>query len=94
MAKQITLEEALKLVTFYQGIDGTWRIKDVNGIVEGTVFGDIKKNVCGNICGNLYGTINGRKWQFVETPKEKLQRLIKETGNQELLEAFNRVEDN
>ena len=94
MTNQITLEEALKLVSFYKGIDGTWRIKDVNGIVEGTVFGDIKKNVCGNICGNLYGTINGRKWQFVETPKEKLQRLIEETGNQELIDAFNQLEDN
>jgi len=98
MIKQITLEEALELVTFHQNFDGDWLVNHVksavHGNVEGSVFGDIKKNVCGNICGNLYGTINGRKWQFVETPKEKLQRLIEETGNQELIDAFNQLEDN
>jgi len=58
------------------------------------VVQDVKSDVLGNVEGGVWGTINGLKWQFVETPKEKLQRLIKETGNQELLEAFNRVEDN
>ena len=31
---------------------------------------------------------------FDETPKERLGRLIKETGNEDLLEAFNQLEDN
>jgi len=86
MAKQITLEEALKLVTFYQGIDGTWRIKDVGGTVHGSVWGGVKRNV--------WGRINDRKWQFVETPKEKFQRLLEEKGDQKLIDAFNQLEDN
>ena len=98
MPQQITREEALKLVTFYQNNDGTWRIKDVkstvDGDVEGSVVGDIKGSVCGNICGNLGGRINGRNWQFFETPREKLQRLIEEKGDQELIEAFNQLDDN
>jgi len=98
MPQQITLEEALKLVTFYQNNDGTWRIKDVkstvDGDVEGSVVGDIKGSVCGNICGNLGGRINGRNWQFFETRKDKFQRLLEEKGDQELLEAFNQLEDN
>ena len=98
MTAKITLEEALELVTFYRGFDGTWRIKDVkntvDGIVEGSVFGDIKGSVCGNICGNLGGRINGRNWQFFETRKDKFQRLLEEKGDQELLEAFNQLEDN
>jgi len=99
MTNQITLEEALKLVSFYKGIDGTWRIKDVNGIVEGNVFGHVKNsvlgNVEGNVFGNVFGTINGREWQFIETPKEKLQRMIEEgLSKAELQEALNQLEDN
>jgi len=105
MPPEITLEEALKLVTFYQGINGTWRIKDVKsdviGNVEGSVCGDIRYSVGGtvhgdvsSVKGHVWGTINGRKWQLIETPKEKLQRLIEETGNQELIDAFNQLEDN
>ena len=86
MPEQITLEEALELVTFCRNIYGTWVVKHVHGTVHGSVNGDVKKSV--------RGTINGRKWQFIETPREKLQRLIKETGNQELIEAFNQLEDN
>ena len=99
MAEQITLEEALELVTFKRNADGDWLVNHVKssvyGNVEGTVFGDIKKSVCGNICGNLGGTINGRNWQFIETPKEKLQRLIEEGADKaELLEALSQLEDN
>jgi len=99
MPEQITLEEALELVTFKRNADGDWLVNHVKssvyGNVEGTVFGDIKKSVCGNICGNLGGTINGRNWQFIETPKEKLQRLIEEGADKaELLEALDQLEDN
>jgi len=106
MPEQITLEEALKLVTFYQGIDGTWRIKDVKsdviGNVEGNVCGDIHCSVGGTVHGsvwggvkrNVWGRINDRKWQFVETPKEKFQRLLEEKGDQKLIDAFNQLEDN
>jgi len=82
MAEQITLEEALEIVTFHQNFDGTWVVQDV------------KSDVLGNVEGGVWGTINGLKWQFVETPKEKLQRLIEETGNQELIDAFNQLENN
>jgi len=58
------------------------------------VVQDVKSDVLGNVEGGVCGTINDRKWQFIETPKEKLQRLIEETYNQELIEAFNQLEDN
>jgi len=102
----ITLEEALKLVEF-EFVGGAWRIGevmtnvygsvwcnvygDVDGHVIGDVIGDVKKNVYGKVGG----TINGRTWQFVETPKEKLKRLIEEGADKaQLLEAFNQLGDN
>lgn len=179
MTKQITLEEALKLVEFKAGPDGNWQVSTVKGncdtvegecgivktycgIVEGdcgtvkgycdtvrgncyTVKGDcsivegncftvkgycstVKGNCgtvqgdCGTVVGNcrmvkgychtvggncvtvkgnclrvegeVQGTINGREWQYVKTPREKLQRLIEGTGNRELIDAFNELEDN
>ena len=114
MTEQITLKEALKLVSFHQESDGTWRVNDiegdvkgnvlggvegsVGGYVKGNVCGSVKGTVCGNVCGDVVGnvigtvcgdvygavrgdvcgTISGRKWQFVETPKDKLRRLIEE----------------
>jgi len=74
----------------------------VKGNVVGTVWGDVKcgvggsvkGNVVGNVVGNVNGTIKGREWQFVETPKEKLKRLLEESGNPELLEAFDKMENN
>ena len=65
---------------------------DVGGI-GGNVYGDVDGIVHGNVGGNVKGRINGRVWRFVETPKDKLQRLIVESGNQELIEAFNQLED-
>ena len=114
MTKQITLEEALKLVSFINlGCLG-WRVHDVKSDVKGNVHGSIGRNVYGDvdgdldgnvhgriagdvhkeIAGDVWGTINGRKWKFVETPKDKLQRLIEESGNQELIDTFNQLEDN
>ncbi len=79
------------------GISGNVR-GDVNGNivgdVRGNVRGDIGGDVGGNIKGAVFGTINGRVWDFVETPKEKLQRLIEESGNQELIDTFNQIENN
>ena len=116
--KQITLEEALKLVSFHHITDLGWRVHDVNGGIRGYVNGSIGGNVYGNvggdvdggiggnveggIGGNVYGDvdgivhgkIDGRKWKFVETSKEKLQRLITESGNQELIDTFNQLENN
>jgi hypothetical protein len=110
MIEQITLQQALKLVDFDQGSDGTWRVKTVKGhcsTVEGycsivaggcntvkgycitvqgncgTVEGD-----CGSVEGHVHGTISGRQWQYVETPKEKMTRLIEQgASKEELLKA-------
>ena len=106
---QITLEEALKIVTFEQDADGTWYVTRVQGdcaTVEGrcetvkgncgTVEGDcyLVKGDCDFVEGEVLDTINGRKWAYVETPREKLQRLIEKTDNQELIDAFNQLENN
>ena len=90
MTKRITLEEALKLVSFEHRERRGWRVHDV----KSDVHGDIVGGVIGTITGNVWGTISGRKWEFVETPKEKLQRLITESGNQELIDTFNQLENN
>ena len=74
-------------VTYAEGNVGT-----VRGDVE-DALGDVGY-VWGNVRRSLKGTINDREWKFVETPKEKLQRLIKESGDFELLEAFNQMENN
>jgi hypothetical protein len=110
MTKQITLEEALKLVSFYQLSGGSWRVLEVNGYIKGSVngnvYGDVRGyvngnvngyvdgNVNGNVLGNVLGTINGREWKFIETPKDKLQRLIEDSGNQELIDTFNQMKNN
>ena len=110
MPKQITLEEALKLVSFKHSVLWGWQIRDVNSSVTGDVnadvWGDVDGhvycNVTGAIGGNVgkyvggkvFGTIKGRQWQFVESPEKKLQRLIAESGNQELIDTFNQMEDN
>jgi len=45
--------------------------------------------------GHVYGTINGCRYQYVETPREKLKRLIEEGAHKsQLLEALNQLEDN
>ncbi len=118
MTKQITIEEALKLVEFDHIRDRGWQVGsikgsvhgDVNGVVcgsvagdvRGSVFGSVRRNVGGSVFGDVggdvgghvYGKIDGRKWYFAETPKEKLQRLVKENaGIGELLAAINQLED-
>ena len=111
MSKQITLEEALQLVSFELDEYGDWHLIDVHTTIHGLVNGDVSNikgdvitvggdvgtvggNV-GNVVGTVYGNISGREWQFTETPKDKLKRLIKEGASKdELLEAFNQLEDN
>ena len=107
MTEQITLEEALRLVDFLDGPEG-WRVKNVKGDVWGNVYGGVRGNVRGEVwgdvdnvqgnvwgnVGNVRGTINGSQWQFIETPKEKLQRLIHEgAGKAQLLEALEQLEE-
>ena len=96
MTKQkITIKEALELVEFEKCEDGGWFVAAVRGschVVQGNAF--VVRGDCDFVEGEVLGTINGRAWQYIETPREKLQRLIKKTGNQELIEAFNQLEDN
>jgi outer membrane lipoprotein SlyB len=74
----------------------------VGGGIGGNVYGNVKGNVCGDVTGDVFGnvggdvkgTIRGRSWKSVESPKDKLQRLITESGNQELIDTFNQLEDN
>ena len=99
MSGKITLTRALDLVTFkYAGHWVGWRIRGVNdnvfGNISGDVIGNVEGTVTGNIVGTVKGTINGREWEFIETPEEKLQRLITESGNQELIDTFNQTENN
>ena len=106
MTKQITLEEALKLVSFYHVTGKGWGVLAVDGDIKGNIHGDIQGTVFGSVGRNIYGavggdvegdvsgTINGRKWAFTETPKDKLQRLIEKSGNQELIDTFNQLEGN
>ena len=88
--KQITLEEALKLVDFQQAPDGYWGVKDVLVNVWGNVEGDVG----GTVGGTIGGTINNRKWVFIETREEVFRRLLEETGDTQLIDAFNQLKDN
>ncbi len=86
MTKQITLEQALRLVEFEFTPWSGWRVASV----QDSVFG----NVYGNVEGFVHGNINSRPWKYIETPMQRLERLIKETGDEELIECFNQLEDN
>ena len=50
---------------------------NVRSNLRGDLYGNACGDVCGDVWGNVWGTINGRKWQFIETPKAKLKRLMK-----------------
>jgi hypothetical protein len=81
LADQITLEKALELVEFELGLH-EWQVRNVRGTVYGDVWGDV------------WGTISGRQWEFIETPKEKLRRLIDEDADKDqLLAALDQLED-
>ena len=82
MFKPITLAQALELVSFQQYDNGDWQVLDV------------RSHINGDVDGHVYGTINGRRWQSVETPKEKLRRLLDEVSEKELLKLINQLEDN
>ena len=126
MTKQITLEEALELVSFKHVPGWGWQVcavdgsiygdvsgniwgnvggfvggnvkgdigSDIGGNVYGTVYGGIQGDVEGGIRGYVGGTINGRKWESVETPSEKVQRWIDGASEEELLKLINQLEDN
>ena len=94
--QQITLAKALHLVNF-QFFDGEWYVKDVKGNVGGSVWGSVIVSVVGNVGrggvgGRVFGKINGKHWDYAETPQERLGRLIEEGADKEvLLEAYNQA---
>ena len=119
MTNQITLEEALKLVSFWYNAYGEWEIGDVLGNVHGDVHGSVDGNVRGNIRGfverhvygsvglsvhgsvhgSVWGTVDGDiksdEWQRVESPRQKLKRLIEVGADKEtLLQAVYQLEGN
>lgn len=75
-------------------------VGDVCGDVWGNVDGSVKGDVCGDVWGNVGdsvggyvgGTINGLEWKFVETPKEKVIRLIREGKHEEAIKVLEESE--
>ena len=95
--KEPTMEEVLELVAFDRDKDGSrLHIKkvfghvwgDVCGTVRGDVWGNVRGDVWGNVWGTVQGKIQGRKWQFVETPKERAIRLIREGKGDEAIKVL------
>jgi hypothetical protein len=94
--KEPTMKEVLKLVTFRRDVWGTLYVVDVWGnvlgnvgdSVYGDVYGDVKGTVWGDVGGDVQGTIKGREWDFVETPKEKAIRLIREGKDEEAIKVL------
>jgi outer membrane lipoprotein SlyB len=62
------------------------------GDVWGDVWRDVKGDVMGKVWGNVKGTIGGRDWQFIETPKEKIIRLIREGKGEEAIKFLEESE--
>jgi len=62
IAKDITLEEVLKIVTFDRANDGTLRVVDINGSLQGDVLG----SVYGRVKGSVWGKIEGNYWGETE----------------------------
>ena len=60
----------------------------IEGNVLGNVQGSIQGNVWGNIRGSVEGRISGREWQYVETPKERAIRLIREGKGEEAIKVL------
>jgi hypothetical protein len=64
----------------------------VAGHVGGSVWGCVWGGVYGDVKGDVSGTIKGREWKFVETPKEKVARLIREGKGEEAIKVLEKSE--
>ena len=71
-----TLKEVLELVSFQ-------RDSKHNLVVQ-----NVLSHVRGKVLGKVNGTIDGREWQYIETPKDKAIRLIREGKNEEALKVL------
>jgi len=78
--KEPTMAEMQQLVDFQRNVHGKLFVCDVYCTVWGDVHGTVK------------GTIEGRKWEFVETPKEKIIRLIREGRSEEAIDVLEEIE--
>jgi outer membrane lipoprotein SlyB len=99
-----TMEEVLELVEFDRSKDGCLRVRmvygnvcgsvignvwgDVQGCVKGDVWANVHGYVRGDVRGYVQGKISGRAWQYVETPKERAIRLIREGKGEEAIKVL------
>ena len=90
--KEPTMEEVLELVEFDRDDEGQLVVRSVLTDVMGDVRGDVRGDVCdyvlGNVWGGVQGKIAGREWQYVETPKERAIRLIREGKGEEAIKVL------
>ena len=71
MTKQITIEEALELVSFKQNEEGEWQVEDVCG------------NVCGDVIVHVYPE-QIRRLSSVQLPRPELPPLVEGLSEREL----------
>lgn len=94
--KKSTVKKMIRLVDFEKDVNGELYVKNVNssvfGNVVGSVGGSVKGNICGSVIGSVWGTINKRKWQYVETPKERTIRLIRQGEIEEAIRVLEESE--
>jgi outer membrane lipoprotein SlyB len=98
------MQEVLELVAFDRDKDGRLRVRmvygnvcgsvignvwgDVQGCVKGDVWANVHGYVRGDVRGYVQGKISGRAWQYVETPKERAIRLIREGKGEEAIKVL------
>ena len=90
--KNPSRQEVADLVEFGRDDEGCLFVRTVKGSVFGDVMGDVMGDVVGHVWGRVCGTINGRVWQYVETPKEKIIRLIREGKGEEAIKMLEESE--
>ena len=95
-----TMEEMLELVSFVRDDDDTLFVENVKGTVVGSVRGSVYGSVWGNVGGDVWGSVGGSvggdvwgsvggsEWQYVETPKERAIRLIREGKGEEAIKVL------
>lgn len=75
-----TMKEVLELVDFYPNGNGDWCVLNVNA--------DVMNSVRGDVGGTVNGTINGKEWTLVESPKEKIIRMIREGKGEQAIDMI------
>ena len=80
----ITMDEVIELVCFTRDPYGELQVQSIWTSVLGSIHG----GVGGDSEGGVGGKINGREWKFLETPKEKAIRLIREGKGEEAIKVL------